>query len=382
MTDVAVSIGVSQRPWATDLKSFIADHGGIRLAGTVLSQRDALEQSSSVLIADDIASFLTHRLVDRLHRSGRVVVGVFDPVEGVVGEKRLGEMSVDVAVSAHEQPERLVQVMLEVAADASSIAAVEETPAPGRGGRITVVTGFGGATEAAVHLAACWARKRMTTVLVDYDTLSPAIAQRLDLRPSPNILGAIDSLMHSRGEIEASLQRHSSGVRVLAGLPRGRDWELAPPDQLADLLGVLSLASTNVVVNTAHHSEAGTGLRGRFEAARVGVGEADSVVACMLPTPVGVRRLVGWVAEARSMIRAPLHIVANRSPRSLFQRGELLTEMLEAFRPASVTWLPGDTRLARHAWDGTLRRGGAYVRGIEKIARLVEADPLRVRAVA
>lgn len=382
MTLPTVSVGISQRSWAGLFKEFVVDHGGVRLVGTVLTQADALEQGSVVLVADDVASFLTPRLVRRLQRIGRRIVGVFDPLEGDAGRKRLIDMNVDAVASAHDDPERILETVVRAAAGAD-VTGPEDLATPRRyGGRLTVVTGFGGATEVAVHLGARWARRHLATIVADFDTVSPAVAQRLGLEPSPNLLSAVDTLLHARGEADFSLQAHRSGVAVLAGIPRPKDWELAPAEHLSDLVAVLSEQVAHLVVNTGFVAEhgRGPGLRGRFDAARVAAGEADSVVICALPSPVGVRRVAGWVADVRGIVGARLHVVMNHAPRSLYQRGEVVAELVTAFRPASVTWIPTDRRMARHSWDGEVRRRGPFVRAVDSLARRVESDPLRVRS--
>ena len=81
----AVALGSSARSWAGELMSYAKDHPGVRVVGTILSSADAMELGYDVLILDDTSSFLTPRLIDRLQRSDRAVIGVYDPETGRSG---------------------------------------------------------------------------------------------------------------------------------------------------------------------------------------------------------------------------------------------------------------------------------------------------------
>ena len=84
-----IAIAGSQRAWAAELVRFLSDFGGARFVGTVLTAREALDSVYEVLLIDDITSYLSPRLVERIRESGRKVVGVYDPESGDRGRKRL-----------------------------------------------------------------------------------------------------------------------------------------------------------------------------------------------------------------------------------------------------------------------------------------------------
>ncbi len=73
-----------------------------------------MELGYDVLILDDTSSFLTPRLVDRLQRADRAVIGVYDPERGGPGQARLLEMGVDAVIVASASPEELVEAIEEV----------------------------------------------------------------------------------------------------------------------------------------------------------------------------------------------------------------------------------------------------------------------------
>src|SRR5918998_3612317 len=84
MDEPVIVVAASPRDWANRLRHHVADRGGARIRGTVLHCEDAVAESYDVFIADDTTSFLTRRLVTRLHGQGRLVLGVY---EGSVGRR-------------------------------------------------------------------------------------------------------------------------------------------------------------------------------------------------------------------------------------------------------------------------------------------------------
>ena len=63
-----IAIAGSQRGWASELVRFLSDFGGARLKGTVLTATEALQTDYEVLLIDDITSFLSPRLVERIQQ--------------------------------------------------------------------------------------------------------------------------------------------------------------------------------------------------------------------------------------------------------------------------------------------------------------------------
>ena len=104
----AVAVGSSQRPWVAELMSHAQDHAGIRVVGTVLSSREAVEQSYDVLLIDDTTSYLTKRLIDRVHALRRIVVGVYEGDRGDVGRSKLLDLGVDAVIDADSSPKEFL----------------------------------------------------------------------------------------------------------------------------------------------------------------------------------------------------------------------------------------------------------------------------------
>ena len=193
-------------------------------------------------------------------------------------------------------------------------------------------------------------------VVVDGDETNPSVAQRLGLPIHPNIRTAIDVLEHRTGPVSAVIH-HIEPIGVLPGLPNVSDWSEVRPGHVADLASELTSLFDHVVVNVGSHIES-LGFGGateRYGISRRVVQQADRVIAVGLPTPVGVSRLLGWLADAdRLTDGVPVDVLINRSPRDQFRRGELVEEITRTYQPASFGFIPEDDAVERAAWDGTL----------------------------
>lgn len=381
-----VSIGSSQREWAAELTRFVSDYGGARLRGTVLTLDDALEQEFEVLIVDDIASYLNPRFVDRLRKMQRSVVGVYDPEQGDEAKDRLMAMGVDVAVEADASPDEFLEAVLGVRSTTEreapehevSVPAADDPAVPARPVRnIVAVVGGDEATEVALALCDVLVGLSQSTVLVDADTLQPALAQRLGLPLGPNLLTALDALLQLRGAIEESLQPSPRGFSMLVGLPETGEWDTVRPSDVVDLVDQFAVGFDHVVTKLSPSIEdlsSMGGRVGRFDISRSVLAMSEQVVAVAPSTPIGLTRLLGWIARLRTISTSPLHVVFHDAPRSVFQRGELSEELVRSFVPASITWLPSDARLTRAAWNGEMVPAGPYLRSVSglgtKIAEL------------
>ena len=63
--------------------------------------------------------------------------------------------------------------------------------------------------------------------------------------------------------------------------------------------------------------------------------------------PVGVARLLGWIADVAPEPARPLHLVVNRAPADRFRRAELAHEIARTFAPASLLFVPTTGRSTR-----------------------------------
>lgn len=380
MTAPVIAVAVSPRAWADRLHRFVADHGGARVRARVLDGRQALDEPYTVLVVDDLTSFLTPRLVADLHARGRRVLGVYDPDEEQ-GRVRLARVGVDGVLAATTPPEELLDVVQELAAVAAPLEAAPSRQPDGAppGQRAAVPAGAGagpnepagtvvaigappggcGATEVTVALATVAGG---AAVVVDADGAAPSVAQRLQLGLHPNLRTAVDTVQHWSGALTETLQHpRRGGFSVLAGAA-------AVPEQLrgsevADVVAELSRTHRTVLVDLGHvDGPARQGPLGELLA------RADRVLGVGAPSPVGLTRLLGWLADTRAATDAPLAVAFNRVPPGAFVRAELETELVRTVPAAPVVFLPEDHRVRRAAWAGWPVAGGPFVRAIRQLA--------------
>lgn len=382
MSDLELGIVVSARTWDEQLHRFTVDHGGARVRIRVLSPEDAVAESFDVMVVDDITSFLTRHLVDVLHSQKKLVLGVFDPDTAPDGERRLKELGIDHTVEASAAPEEFLRVLDRMAEQLGprSIAATPGVASSAEvattdGGSVLVVggpEGGVGSTEIAVALARRLRGGGRDSVLVDADDVNPSVAQRLGLPLHPNLRTAVDALQHRSEAFPDSMTfpKHVE-VEVLAGLSNPRDWIELRPSEVVSVIDELASEKDSVVVDISARLEDLSYFGGppRYALARALVARADVVVAVGLPTPIGVARLLQWVAAARDV--APdtgIHIVVNKAPKAAYMQGELQTEIVRSYLPASLTFIPEDRRVEAAAWEGEAVPSGPFQKGVQALA--------------
>ncbi len=377
MMETELALALSARSWSDDLHRFLADHGGARVRVTAMGPEDLFGEAFDVLLIDDICSFLTPRLVDLIKASGREVVGVYDPAEFADGKDRLLECGVADVVEAGAHPDEFLRVIARVAEAVATVHVSEstpDTPIPEVSERRTQAlfavggpAGGTGTTEVAIGIATRLGETGRRVVLVDGDESNPSVAQRLGLPIHPNIRTAIDVLEHRTGPMSGVIHLMDP-IAVVPGLPNVSDWSEVRPAQVVDLATELTNLFDHVVFNVGSHIEA-LGFGGsneRYGISRKLIQRADRVIAVGLPTPVGVSRLLDWLAHAdRLTDGVPMDVLINRSPRDQFRRGELVEEITRTYQPASFGFIPVDEHVERAAWDGTLVVKGRFRKALD-----------------
>jgi MinD-like ATPase involved in chromosome partitioning or flagellar assembly len=395
-----LAVVYSPREWANRVVRHITDHGGGRVRLRVVDRRVCLEEDFDVLIAEDVTSFLDARLVSELRRRGRQILGVYDPDEPT-GKDRLLELGVDDVIEDRAPAEEFVRKIARILSSTpratapsspqplpgleGELAAMEaslESAGPGAGhpvhglrGRVCAVggpPGGCGASEVAIELARAGRRRGETSLLVDADEVAPSLAQRLGLPPIPNIRTAIDALFHGAGRLhDALLPVAAGGFELLAGLANPADWTQVRPEEAAEVVAELRGLRDHVIVNVGAHTEdlARFGAADRYGVTREVLGAADVVVGVGMATPVGVARLVAWIADVVVLAPGrPVHLVVNKAPASRFVRGEVEAELLRNYAPASLTVVPLDPAVEKAAWRGELVAHGPFTRAVEGLA--------------
>lgn len=386
MSDLELGIVVSARAWDEQLHRFTVDHGGARVRIRVLSPEDAIAESFDVLVVDDITSFLTRHLVDVLHGQKKQILGVFDPDHSSDGERRLKELGIDHTIAAAAPPEEFLRVLDRIGELLGPRGTVPVAPpdlgdeaAPVERGAITAVggpEGGVGSTEVAIALARRLRSGSRDAVVVDADDVNPSIAQRLGLALHPNLRTAVDALQHRTGGLFGSLTfpRHA-GIEVLAGLSNPRDWIELRPSEVVAVLDALATERSHVVADVSARLEDLSYFGGppRYALARTVLGHSDRIVAVGLPTPIGLARLLEWIAAARDIVpEVPIHVVVNKAPKAAYVQGEIQTELVRSYLPASLTFIPEDRRVEAAAWEGETVPSGPFSKAIADLADAVQ----------
>jgi MinD-like ATPase involved in chromosome partitioning or flagellar assembly len=394
MPEPEVAVVYSPREWLEQLDRFVFDHGGVRIRAKVVDRRDAVEESCQVLVVDDFTAFLSRGFVDEVHRLDRRVLGVYDlgEVSGdeplSAGLERLRQCGVDDVIEASAPPSEFVAAVAALAESAGARLEAElglvapepplerrEEPDSTRG-FVTVVAsppGGCGASEIAIAMGAALARRGDGTAVVDADDLAPSLAQRMGLGLYPNLRAGIQAVEEGTGDLDRALVRvREGGFDAMAGLSRPRDWAAVRPFEVAEMIRSLALIRQQVVVNAGPCLEdlAWLGQPERFGIARHLVGLADSLVVVGRADPVGVKRLLEWLAEARTLSPGtPIHVVINFAGRGTFKRGEIEDEIRRAVPPATLAFVPADERVREAAWAGTPVARGPFTRAVDRLVQ-------------
>lgn len=377
-------VGATQHGWVTSLTHWLSEHGGAQLVGQALTPSDVNDVDFDVLLLDTWSSLLTRRLVDQVQRDGRAVLVLTNGHRPEAESNRLAELGVSLTLPVTAESERIVSRAAEVAAVRRFIDHELEDPFPPQAeassgeadGRRVVAVGANGVTEIAVNLAASLAHQGHRTVLVDLDTVRPAVAQRLNLPIVPNLLTATDHVRRGRFGPD-SVVSHSSGFSVVPGLANPKEWDELSLVDAGELLDALreSYSVTLAVVNPMLEDLAPlSGLEGRFDVGRHTVEKADEVLVSAAGSPVGLVRALATIADLRSLTDAPVHVVVNRMPTDGFVRAEWSRELTRTFTPASLWFLPCDSRVAKAAWDGRLPDRGPFRKAIRRMTLDLAAE--------
>jgi MinD-like ATPase involved in chromosome partitioning or flagellar assembly len=385
------------------LKQHVIDHGGGRIMASIMSAEDALTVGYDVFVADDTTSFLGARFVADVQRRGIAVVGVYDPGEAEgSGKQRLLDLQVDEVIEADASPIEFLKVLARVSSssmgehddDFSALVADLAGPAierrdpfegPEEGsqrGRLVVVTGASGgvgATEVAIGLTALMAGRGDQAVLVDADDVGPSVTQRLGLVVHPNLRTAIDVVRSGGRDLGGVLiDMPSGGFAVVGGLANRRDWfELRPAD-VSETVLELARIRDHIIVNVSSRLEDLPAMGGpaRYGVTRSLLALADVVVLVAGPTPIGVARVLDWIAEAKPLIEAtPLFVAFNAFRGGAFKAAEIEAELRQVYQPGSIVFIPHDKGLVHATWQGLLPGRGPFVKALEDLAASVA--PLR-----
>ena len=331
-----------------------------------MSPEQVESASFDVLFIDDVCSFLTPSLVNRVHRSGSAVVGVFAPEDGSDAKRRLLDCGISDVLEADATPIEFVEKV-------GTASAVAATPTPDplpranayRIGVVGCVDGVG-ATETAIALAMSVSAS-LATVLVDLDATWPSVAQRLDLPVHPNIRTALDASVHHTGTVENSLL-HIGDLAVVAGIADGGSGSSFSYPETSALFEDLAVLSDCAVADFGAFDRADRQMLRSMDTVMV-VGNGD---------PVGVGRILRTLERVSAVVGAgSILVVVNKVGRSAFVSSEIRAEIEGADESVPVVALPFDKRIAEAAWEGAPLGRGSFRKAVRRMGRLVTGEVAR-----
>ncbi len=329
----------------------------------VMGPEQAVHDEYEVLLIDDVCSFLTPRLVQRLRESGREIVGVFSPGDGPDAKRRLLECGITDVIEADASPDEFLTATIATLAHSQVSTPILQHRSEGY--RIGVVgSGPGtGVTELSISLASHLAHHRVT-VLMDLNQSWPAVAQRLDLPVHPNLRTAVDLAHHAPARLRESL--HDVGpLTVVGGLANPGAGQMVSPHEIQDLLDDLGSGQGFLVADLGSVADNGvTTTLHRFDVLLlVGVG-----------TPVGLTRLIRCAGALSPTQGREVVVVVNRVSGSGHRRDDIRVELGHSLAGAPLIFLPEDGRLERAAWDGVISDRGIFHRSVRNVARIIDAS--------
>ena len=363
-----IALVLSPDSWVERLHRHCADHGGARVRCIVVEPSVALDEEYHVLVATDRWPAMTRPFVESLHARGRRVLLVCDDEDEVAARELGDRLGVDDVMCASADAAAIVAAVVTLAPDPAAVAPGVRmdaaTDAHREGARRPGLVAVGGpsgagATEVAIGLAAAGARHGARAVVVDADHVTPSIAARLGLPLEPNLCSAVDAVAYGLGAVPGAL--FDLGDRwpaVLVGAPSRRAADALAAADVRAVTDVLGERYAPVVVDLAAPATAyGPDLAPAL------LERAGAVVAVGAATPVGVLRLVEWVALVdRYVAGIPVHLVVNRASTVRSRRAELASELLASGRAASLTFIPHDPRVEDAVWDAGIPERGAFAR--------------------
>ena len=354
-----IAFAASARPWPDRLHRFVLDHGGGRIVDRVLTADQIEDLRCEAILIDDVCSFLTPNLVQRLKGKGVEVVGVFAPEDGSHAKRRLLECGISDVIEADATPEEFLAKV----SSTLDHRAVGPDLNPPRSSilsiGVTSATEGVGVTEVAVGLAFALSR-RTGAVLVDLDQNWPSVAQRLGLAVHPNLLTVLDAVLHRSRHSDSGMLT-VEGLHIVGGradLNRGISVGKA---EILSLMYWLPEVADVAVADLGPLSRVPPGVAREF----------STLIAVGSPDPVGVGRVSTVVESLRDRDQSVVAVL-NQTRRGSYVRSEAVAELGRVHPTLPILTLPYGREVADAAWNGEPVGRGRFSRGLEAMADLIE----------
>lgn len=342
------------------------------------------------------ASFfgIDHVVVDRLHAMGVSVVGIAQSED----MERVAALRCDAVTDVAAGGAGVVEAIerLELDQEPSPPPDVDTSDGDDPQGRIVTVWGPHGSPGRST-LAAALAEELShegATLLIDADTIAPALTQSLGIiDDASGIAAACRSATHGRLD-QTSLDTatvDAGSFRLLSGLTRPDRWREVPGRALEIVLGAARAHSEWIVVDVAGGWEDDDADFGsafaptRWSAQHAALAAADHVVILGQADAVGMYRLVSLLVDA-PRVEGACHVAVNKVRASATGAGSTnqVREVLARLAGESDPVLIADDRQAADAAmrGGVTLSGSApdskAMKGIrELVSRIIGRSPSR-----
>jgi MinD-like ATPase involved in chromosome partitioning or flagellar assembly len=325
-----------------------------------MGPEQAVHDEYDVLLIDDVCSFLTSRLVQRLREVGREVVGVYSPGDGPDAKRRLLECGITDVIEADASAEEFVAAATAILTHRE--VTIPDPPRISATFRIGVVgAGAGtGVTEVSIALARQLAARR-PAVLIDLNQTWPGIAQRLDLPLHPNLRTAVDLAHHSPDRLHEAIHE-TNDLAVVAGLANPGVGSEVSGHELRSLVEDLGTCGYEFLV-----ADVGAMSGDIPELLNLGM-----LVVVGTASPVGLTRLVRVVQRLVAGRHPEILAVVNRVARGGHASGEIRSEMNRSLPGTPLILLPSDPRIESAAWNGLIADRGRFHKAMKDVAGLLD----------
>lgn len=379
VSEPEIALVLSPDAWVEALHRHCADHGGARVRCIVVEPAVAIDEDYAVLVATDRWPAFTRPFVDSLHTRGRRVLAVVDEDDPGARDRAM-HLGIDDVILSTASPDDVVSAVVAMATSAREpraakarwINAAEPGVASERSSALIAVGGpnGSGSTEVAIGLAAASARRGERSVVVDADQITPSVAARLGLPVEPNLCSAVDAVAYGLGAVPGALfDLGDDWPAVLVGAPSRESAIALRPDDVVAVADVLAQRYAPVVVDVS----AGGLISGVGGVATAIVARAAAVVAVGSASPVGVIRLLEWLAAVDAFAAGvSVHAVVNRAPSARTRRVELSSEILGGGRIAGLTFISADARVDDAVWDASIAERGSFARAVADVLAAVQ----------
>lgn len=341
-----VMVAASQHGWQAALFRHAQDVGGLVLLQGGLERAD-------LVIFDDESSQLDRHAVQTAQADGVIVVVLATTPQG---QKRVEALGPDYVWEATTPAADLVALLRDVLAQRADdtgeptdpgdlVGSDDDEGAP----TVVVVLGDGPAVDVAVAAGVWLTDRDVSVALIDADNANPALAQRLDFVPLPNVVAAADKV---RGGGRVPTIPTPAGAAV-GGLANVRAWAEWPPEDAALVVADLATSfDVVVVVADSRLDDLSTRSRvGRFDIARQILSMASEAWVVVESTPHAHTRALDLIADIRAVApELAVRVWAARTPKP-YAAGEWRDE-LERVVDVPVVTLPESRRQVAAAWNG------------------------------